>query len=300
MAWNDGERQPRARLLARDDENYPPSLLQIHDPPEDLWVRGCLSRLREFLCLPAIGIVGGRDCTAQGEATARRLGYEVGCAGFVVVSGLARGIDAAAHRGALEAGGRTVAVIGCGPDIVYPEANSRLRRAILEKGMLLGEQKPGTPPLKQNFPARNRLISGLSAGVVVVEARRRSGSLITARQALEQGREVFAVPAPPLLPRAAGTNGLLKAGAGLVENLDDILQALPWLSEVLDKHATADGPGVMTQGVALLGWVRDGAQTVDELARLSGARIDEIQRLLLDLELGGRVRRGADGRIFAV
>jgi DNA processing protein len=300
MAWNDGERQPRARLLARDDENYPPSLLQIHDPPEGLWVRGCLSRLREFLCLPAIGIVGGRDCTAQGEATARRLGYEVGCAGFVVVSGLARGIDAAAHRGALEAGGRTVAVIGCGPDIVYPEANSRLRRAILEKGMLLGEQKPGTPPLKQNFPARNRLISGLSAGVVVVEARRRSGSLITARQALEQGREVFAVPAPPLLPRAAGTNGLLKAGAGLVEDLDDILQALPWLSEVLDKQTAAEGPGVMTQGVALLGWVRDGAQTVDELARLSGARIDEIQRLLLDLELGGRVRRGADGRIFAV
>ncbi|MFP6665155.1 MAG: DNA-processing protein DprA [Deltaproteobacteria bacterium] len=298
MAWNDGQCEPYARLVGCGEEDFPPSLLQIHDPPEAIWVRGCLNRLRELLCLPAIGIVGGRDCTAQGEATARRLGYEIASAGFVVVSGLARGIDAAAHRGALEAKGRTVAVIGCGPDIVYPQANARLRRAILKQGLLLGEQKPGTPPLKQNFPARNRLISGLSAGVVVVEARKRSGSLITARLALEQGREVFAVPSAPLLPRAAGTNGLLKAGAGLVENLDDILQALPWLSQVLDKRAAPEDDGPLTQGVALLGWIREGAETVDDLARLSGRRVDEIQRLLLDLELGGRVHRGADGRIF--
>lgn len=296
--WTDAGRKCPSFCLGSKDPSYPAALHQIFDPPDRLWVRGRLDRLPEFLALPAIGVVGGRDCTTHGETVARRLAREIGLAGFVVVSGLARGIDAAAHRGALEVGGATVAVIGCGPDVVYPQANAGLRREILALGLLLGEQPPGAPPRKHHFPARNRILSGLTLGVVVVEARRRSGSLITARFALEQGREVFAVPGPALSPRAAGTNGLLKAGATPVENLDDILATLPWLAEVRAEPPPDERGGSATQCVAILSAIRDGAETVDELARYTGEGIEEIQKKLLDLELSGKIRRGSDDRCF--
>src|SRR5256714_8822087 len=213
-----------ADVLVLDDGSYPQLLREIPDPPITLYVRG---RWAECLEAPCVGVVGSRRCSTYGQNVALMLARELASRGVTIISGLARGIDAAAHRGALEAGGRTVAVLGTGVDEVYPRDHRKLAAEILERGGALITQFPlGTPPVAENFPYRNRIISGLALGVVVVEAAEDSGSLITARLALEQGREVFAVPGPIDAPTSRGPHGLLKQGAKLVETVDDIVEEL--------------------------------------------------------------------------
>src|SRR3984893_1429108 len=212
-----------ARLVRWTDEEYPANLKQIADPPPYLVARGLLEP-RAAAC---VAVVGARAASEAGLRMAQRLGFELAAHGFVVVSGLARGIDGAAHRGALEAGGRTVAVLGCGIDVTYPPEHRGLADTIIERrGAVLSELPLGTAPLPENFPSRNRILSGLSLGVVVVEAAEKSGSLITARMALEQNRQVFAVPGSPLSGKTRGSNRLLREGAVLVECVEDVIEDL--------------------------------------------------------------------------
>jgi DNA processing protein len=212
-----------ARLVRWTDADYPPNLRQIADPPPYLIARGLLEP-NDAAC---IAVVGARAASEAGLRMAQRLGFELAAHGFVVVSGLARGIDGAAHRGALEAGGRTVAVLGCGIDVAYPPEHRGLADSIIERrGAVLSELPLGTAPLPENFPSRNRILSGLSLGVVIVEAAEKSGSLITARMALEQNRQVFAVPGSPLSGKTRGSNRLLREGAVLVECVEDVIEDL--------------------------------------------------------------------------
>src|SRR5215210_6630341 len=215
-----------ADVLALDDGAYPALLREIPDPPVTLYVRG---EWRACLEAPCVGVVGSRRCSTYGQNVAAQLARELAARGVTIVSGLARGVDAAGHRGALEAGGRTAAVLGTGIDEVYPRDHRRLADEILEKGGALVTQFPlGTPPVAENFPYRNRIISGLSLGVVVVEASELSGSLITARLALEQGREVFAVPGNITSRNSFGTNYLIKgAGAKLIQAWQDVVTEFP-------------------------------------------------------------------------
>lgn len=212
-----------ARIVMRTDLEYPRYLKEIHDPPPVLFQLG---RWKDEDGL-SLAIVGSRQATPQGVSIARKFAGELAALGFTIVSGLARGIDAAAHEAALEASGRTVAVLGTGLDVPYPQCNKRLRKRIEEQGALITEFPLGTRPFPGNFPIRNRIISGLCLGTMVVEAASRSGSLITARLALEQGREVFAVPGSILAGNAAGSNALIQQGAKLVMDLNDVLEELP-------------------------------------------------------------------------
>ena len=209
-----------ARLVVLGDGDYPPQLAAIEDAPAVLAVIGDAA----LPSRPCIAVVGSRNASLNGRALARDLARALGAAGFVVVSGLARGVDAEAHRGALASG--TVAVLAGGVDVCYPRENADLYASVAERGALLSEAPPGMAPQARHFPRRNRLISGLSRGVLVVEANLRSGSLITARTAAEQGREVFAVPGSPLDPRARGCNDLIRQGATLTESAADVLAAL--------------------------------------------------------------------------
>lgn len=293
-----GDRDPRESELRLTEPGYPRLLRHIPDPPERIFVCGALAPAmsREESALePAIAVVGARDASAYGLALARSLSRDLASRGVVVVSGLATGIDGAAHHGALEARGRTIAVVGAGTDVVYPRCHARLRREVLEHGAILGEWPAGTPPLRHHFPSRNRLISGLALGVVVVEATRRSGSLITARHALEQGREIFAVPGPVTSPRSRGPHWLLKAGARLVESIDDILEELPGLqtgAPGLVDDALRQAPEPARE---ILSFLVDGASSVDQLAARSGREVSEIWKDLLDLELQGAIVRGPAG-----
>jgi DNA processing protein len=217
-----------ARALWASEPGYPPALTAIDPPPPMLYVKGHVGHLTR----PMLAIVGARNGSAAGQKLARLFASRLGAAGFVIVSGLARGIDSAAHEAALATG--TVAVLAGGPDNVYPPEHADLQRRIVECGCLVTENPPGFVPRGQDFPRRNRIISGMALGVLIIEAARRSGTLITARMALEQGREVFAVPGHPLDPRAEGTNGLLKSGATMVTEPEDLLHALtPLLREAL-------------------------------------------------------------------
>jgi len=212
-----------ARLVRWTDTEYPANLRQIVDPPPYFLLRGTIPANDPKL----IAVVGARAASDAGRRMARRLGLELAGKGFTVVSGLARGIDCEAHQGALDCGGKTVAVMGCGIDIIYPPENKKMAEAMIENGGgLISELPLGTPPIPENFPSRNRLISGLCLGVVVVEAAERSGSLITARMALEQNRQVFAVPGSPLTGKTRGSNRLLKEGARLVECVEDVIEEL--------------------------------------------------------------------------
>ncbi|MBU6281737.1 DNA-processing protein DprA [bacterium] len=282
--------------LTERDRGYPESLRRLADAPTALHLLGARAgELASGSPWPAaVAIVGARDATAYGLAVARDLGRRLAEAGVVVLSGLAVGIDAAAHRGALDAGGTTFAVIGCGTDVDYPRTNARLRAEILATGLVLGEQAPGTPALAHHFPARNRILSALSLGVVVVEATHRSGSLSTARHALEQGREVFAVPGPVTSPRSRGPHWLLKQGARLVEGVEDVLGELPGVS--------GPGPGGRAGGlsepcVKILEAISEGASSVDAIALRLGREVPGILRDLLDLEVRGEVLRGPAGSL---
>ncbi len=286
-----------ARLLVWGEPDYPGPLAAIEDAPPVLSVKG----RGELLAQPMIAVVGARNASANGRRFARRLAQELGESGLVVVSGLARGIDAEAHAGALASG--TVAVLAGGIDVVYPEENAELHDQIAEQGVLFCEQPPGTRPTARHFPRRNRLISGLSMGVVVVEAAPRSGSLITARLAAEQGREVFAVPGSPLDPRARGTNNLIRQGAALTESAEDVVHALegvlraPLAEDRPDDYAAAppDAPPAEAElegaRAAILECLGPTAVPVDEIVRQTRAAPAVVATVLLELELAGRLQR---------
>ena len=249
-------------------------------------------------------IVGSRNASAAGVKFAAQIARELGEAGFVVASGLARGIDAAAHRATIDSG--TIAVLAGGQDRIYPPEHGGLLDQILEQGAAITEMPFGWEPRARDFPRRNRLISGLSLGVVIIEAARRSGSLITARMALEQGREVFAVPGSPLDPRCEGTNGLLKQGATLVTETDDVVAVLrPILGQTVEmpaKEPDREDPAPFGEPaaddrrriVALLGPT---PVEIDDLVRLSGTRPAMVRTVLLELELAGKLERQAGGRV---
>jgi DNA processing protein len=231
----------------------------------------------------AVAVVGARSCSAYGRSVARSLGRDLAAAGLVVVSGMARGIDGEAHRGALEAAGVTVAVLGCGIDRDYPAAHAELARRITERGLVVSEYEPGVEPAPWRFPARNRIIAGLCAGTVVVEARERSGALITADFALEEGREVFAVPGEITSALSAGTNALIRLGATPVTRVEDVLELFDLVPE--RPEAAALGP----VADALLGRLRDGPLTADELFRACAVDPSAGSAVLVELELTRRI-----------
>lgn len=270
------------RFLARSDPAFPPLLKAIHDPPPGLFVRGTAELA--LLARPAVAIVGARACSAYGRQIARSLGRELAAAGLVVVSGLARGVDAEAHRGALEAGGLTVAVLGCGIDRDYPAAHRELARQVAATGLVLSEYAPGVEPAPWRFPARNRIVAGLCAASVVVEARERSGALITADFALEEGREVFAVPGEITSALSAGSNALLRLGATPLTCAQDVLE-----SYGLSAPAPAT-PELGQLAASVFERVREAAAGADELARATGLGAGELAAALTELELAGVVR----------
>ncbi len=272
------------KTIRRRDRLYPPLLAQLHDPPPCLHVRGAL----EILSEPAVAIVGARSCSSYGAQIARKVAREVAVAGVVVVSGMARGIDGEAHRGALAAGGRTVAVLGCGIDRDYPRTHADLARRICEHGGVVSEYPPGVEPAPWRFPARNRIIAGLCLATVVVEARERSGALITADFALELGRDVFAVPGEITAALSAGTNDLLRQGAAPLLSARDVLFALG-----LEPEASAL-PAVSGAAGAVLAVLADGARDADEVGRLADLRGPDVAAALVELELAGLVV-GAEG-----
>jgi DNA processing protein len=269
-----------ARLVRWSDADYPPNLRHIADPPPYLFVRGD-APLSEPKC---IAVVGARAASDAGRAMARRLGFELAARGFTVASGLARGIDGEAHQGALEAGGHTVAVMGCGIDVIYPAEHRSLAEQIIgAKGALLSELPIGAQPLAENFPTRNRILSGLSLGVVIVEAAEKSGSLITARMALEQDRQVFAVPGSPLSGKTRGSNRLLREGAVLVECVEDVIEDLaPQLAGVGSPGAAAPSKGPATASGTPQSPPR--RQTVESLLESGDKVINEAKQVLLQLK----------------
>ncbi len=291
-----------ARLVCWGEPTYPSGLAAIEDAPPILTVHG----RAELLGSPIVAVVGARNASANGRRFCRDLAAALGQGGIVVVSGLARGIDAAAHLGALETG--SVAVVAGGVDVVYPEENRGLHEAMVRQGAIVAELPLGTEPQARHFPRRNRIISGMALGVVVVEAAARSGSLITARFALEQGRDVFAVPGSPLDPRCRGANDLIRHGAILTENAEDVLSQL----QLQLKRPAAPPPPPSVPPPAVMHWppVREPAPVADDAAldlvieRLgpTPVAVDELVRqchlsaaavatLLLELELAGRVER---------
>ena len=287
----------RPSVITILDAGYPSRLRTIPDPPLFFYLTGTLQSSDDL----ALAIVGSRQATQSGRLLTERLSRELASVGFTIVSGLARGVDAAAHRGALEAGGRTLAVQGCGIDRTYPSEHQALRRQIEASGGVLSELPLGAYPHAYHFPRRNRLISGLSLGVLVTEAAARSGSLITARLAGEQGREVFAVPGPVRQEQSRGPHGLIKQGAKLVETIRDVIdELLPQLDgsmrERLERH---QGPGAPSEAAPRLegqealvySLLSDQATQVDDLIAKSGLPAATVNSLLLSLELKGLIRR---------
>ena len=270
----------RIRKLGRAE--FPEALRQIHDPPRALFLRGAGDV--DLLARRAVAIVGARACSPYGAQVARMLGRELAAAGLVVVSGLARGVDGEAHRGALEAEGLTVAVLGCGIDRDYPAAHAELGRRICERGLIVSEYEPAP----WRFPARNRIIAGLAAATVIVEARERSGALITADFALEDGREVFAVPGEITGSLATGTNRLLRQGATPLTSAEDVLELFG-----LAASQRRQAPSVGANAGAVLGQLAEGAATADELARATGLEPGPLAAALAELELVGLATEAA-------
>jgi DNA processing protein len=269
------------RCIRRRDAAYPDLLAAIHDPPPQLFVRG--GGEDETLARAAVAVVGARSCSSYGRSVARSLSRELAAAGLVVVSGMARGIDGEAHRGALDAGGVTVAVLGCGIDRDYPAAHAELARRIREHGLVVSEYEPGVEPAPWRFPARNRIIAGLCSATLVVEARERSGALITADFALEEGRDVLAVPGEITSGLSDGTNALLKLGAAPVTCADDILE----LFDLAPARPAEVSLGPLAE--AVLARLRDRPLTADDLLRASQIDPAEGSAVLVELELAGRI-----------
>lgn len=287
----DWSRQPGQHLLTLADTAYPQSLLDIPDPPTVLYVRG----RAELLGLPGLAIVGSRNATPQGEGNARAFAGAFAAEGLCIISGLALGIDAAAHRGALSANGATIAVIGTGADRLYPARNQALAAEIAEKGAIVSEFPLGTPAAAANFPRRNRLISGLSRGVLVVEAAVESGSLITARMAGEQGREVFAIPGSIHSPQSRGCHRLIRQGAKLVETAGDVLEELGTRFPTV-RPSAEDNRHTDEISLRILACAGFDPVTMDELVGRSGLTAEALSVILLQLELDGRVSSLPGGR----
>jgi DNA processing protein len=273
------------RWLSRSDPEFPPLLRVIHDAPPGLFVRG--REHPRLLARPAVAVVGARACSPYGKQVARMLGRELAAAGLVVVSGLARGVDGEAHRGALEAGGITVAVLGCGVDRDYPAAHAELAQGVCANGLIVSEYAPGVQPAPWRFPARNRIIAGLAHATVVVEARERSGALITADFALEEGREVFACPGEITSLLSSGTNALLRLGATPLTTAADVL-------ETLGLAAPAGAEGDLSAAARALLDRLESPLTGDELVRAAGLDPGTAAAGLGELELAGLIA-SADG-----
>ncbi|WP_422018371.1 DNA-processing protein DprA [Roseateles sp.] len=286
--------EPGHDLLVLGDADYPPRLLATADPPLLLWLQG----RRELLASPALAIVGSRNPTAQGGDNARAFARALAQAGYAIVSGLALGVDAAAHEGALDAGGgATIAVVGTGLDQVYPRRNAGLAARLLAAGgLIVSEYSLGTPVMQANFPKRNRIIAGLSEGCLVVEAAVQSGSLITARQAAEAGREVFAIPGSIHSPQARGCHALIRQGAKLVESAQDVLEELLPLGATRTAEPQAT-PEPTHEHQALLEAMGFDPVSLDALMARCGWPAAELNAALLELELDGQVARLA-GQLF--
>ena len=291
-----------ARLVGRGEPAYPVPLAAIEDAPPLLCVLGDLSLLNRR----TIAVVGARAASANGRRLAEDIARDLGAAGFAVASGLARGIDAAAHRGSLATG--TIAVVAGGIDVVYPPEHDELYRAVAERGAVIAELPVGTVPQARHFPRRNRLISGLSLGVLVVEAALQSGSLITARFALEQGRDVLAVPGSPLDPRCRGTNNLIRQGANLAESAADVLAAVTAMTQPIREIANDFHSGQQLSEINDISIESSVHATVEDLLGPDPVAVDELVRqchlsaaavraVLLELELAGRLERHAGNRV---
>jgi DNA processing protein len=285
-----------ARYLFLGQGLYPPLLAEIEAAPPALIVQGQLGLLEQ----PTVAMVGARNASAAACRFAGQLAQALGNAGTVVVSGLARGIDTAAHQGSLETG--TIAVIAGGIDIFYPPQNEARQRAIGERGLVVAEQPPGTEPRARHFPYRNRIIAGLAQGTVVVEAAPKSGSLITARYAAEFGRDVMAVPGSPLDPRAQGCNQLIREGAILIQNAEDVLETLrpfaaPAVAEPRERYEPSGQDMSNVERRLVLDLLSPTPVPVDEIIRQSGLPPAAVQMTLLELELGGRLERHAGGKV---
>lgn len=281
-------------VLSFGDKTYPAILAEIPDPPATLFIKGNISSLG----LPQIALVGSRKCTAQGRRIAQDFAAELSSAGFCITSGLALGIDAAAHQGALQREGKTLAVMGTGLDVIYPSRNQSLAREILARdGALISEFLPDSPPLAWHFPNRNRIVTGLSLGVVLIEAGERSGSLISARLAAEQGREVFAIPGSPISPASAGCNRLVREGATLVTEPRQVVEQLgPMLDfQIQAKQSVASCGSSMDSIPVEDHWLIEqmGCDPIgiDELCELCERSSSEITTALAELELDGKVER---------
>ena len=282
------------KTVVYGNDDYPDILINIPDPPVVLFYRG---NLEGFLTMPAIAVIGSRRCTTYGRKVARTLARDFVRSGVAVVSGLARGIDGEAHRGVIEAGGVTMAVLGNGLDLCYPPEHDRLSEKILEKGVLLSEYPPGTEPARYRFPERNRLISGFSRGVVVVEAGKRSGTMITVNTALDQGRDVFAVPGEVTRALSMGTNMLLRDGAGVVITAADVLEPLGLAKEPGSSRETFE-PETDTARV-ILEHLSIETLHFNQLLRLAGIGTAVLQSELLNLEMAGVVTQHP-GKIYSL
>ena len=296
-----------SRALTRVDAGYPARLAEVPDAPATLHVRGALVDADAL----AVAIVGSRRATPYGLEVAETLAADLAARGVTIVSGLARGIDSAAHRGALRVGGRTLAVLGSGVDVIYPPENRRLADEIAARGALLSQFAPGTPPLPQNFPTRNQVIAALSLAVVVVEAAEKSGSLITARLAAELGREVLAVPGRITALESHGANRLIQDGAHVAMGWEDVVAVLPerWKAEVVSDRVLAarlaakgeaDASNTSEVGPAgrqLLALLGEDPVDIDQVIERSGLGAGRVSAALLDLELEGRVRQ-IEGKRF--
>jgi DNA processing protein len=291
LAWLTAEASEPRDVITLGDARYPQALLDAADPPLLLYAQGRFDLLRA----PSIAIVGSRSPTPQGADNARAFGRQLSQSGLTVVSGLAMGVDAAAHAGALEGAASTVAVVGTGLDQVYPRRNHGLARRIAAQGLIVSEYALGMPPLAPNFPRRNRIIAGMALGTLVVEAAVQSGSLITARLANEAGRDVFAIPGSIHSPQARGCHALIKQGAKLVETAQDILEELRWSQPRTTAAAAVDPDPI--DGDPLLAALGFDPVTLDALVARTGASASELSVRLLELELDGQVSR-LPGQLF--
>ncbi len=284
------------KKIKKSSKVYPDNLKNIYNPPEELFVDGEI--------LPsdnnAIAIVGTRRASYYGMEQCEKLSYDLAIRGITIISGMARGIDSAAHRGALKAKGRTIAVLGSGHNHIYPPENKKLYGEIVKNGAVVSEYEPDIPPFRTNFPRRNRIISGMSKGVVIIEAPRKSGALITADFALEQGRDVFALPGNISSVRSSGTNALIKEGAKLVEGISDILEELKNVIDIKEIDSADSKPGLekcSSDEKMIFGILSDKSKSIDEISSIANLPVYKISEALLKLELK-RLIKGLPGENF--
>ncbi len=283
------------RFITPLDSEYPKGLLHIYDYPMGLYVRGCFPNGKR----PRAAVVGARACSSYGARTARRMAAELAQKGVQIISGLALGIDGEAHRGALEAGGETYAVLGCGVDICYPKSHAGLLERILEKGGVLSEYPPGQQPLAWHFPVRNRIISGLSDAVLVMEAREKSGSLITAEAGLEQGKEIFALPGRIGDPLSQGCNRLIQEGANLLSSAEQVLDSMGVFYEKTNFADGKDRKGLAKIEKMVYSCLDSEPRHLEEIARAAGLSVSQAMSTLLELELAGYAVR-TEGSYYEV